>query len=89
LNVLQIYDARSSVRRHAISVTVGGVSMAIAALMPVGFLPVAGLIFFAMGPAHGLFGYWNGRRRERLEASLCQPSGTAAPATPSAGASSV
>jgi hypothetical protein len=42
-----------------------------------------------MGPAHGVFGYMNGRQREKFEASLCQLSGTPLPVTTSADASSV
>ena len=67
LDPLMIYDARASVRRHLISVTIGAISIAIAILLPIGYLPFAGLIFFLMGPAHGLYGYINGRNRERLE----------------------
>ena len=46
----------------------------------------AGITFFLLGPAHGMFGYINGRRRDRLEASLCPPSGTLQPETTSASA---
>ena len=89
LDALAVYDARASIRRHLISVTLGVLPIAIAALFPISFLPLAGLIFFLMGPAHGLFGYLNGRRREQFEASLCQPSGTLPPVTRSAGESTV
>jgi hypothetical protein len=67
LDALMVYDARASMRRHLISVTFGVLSVAIAVLMPIGYLPIAGLIFFLMGPAHGLFGYLNGRNREKYE----------------------
>ena len=70
LDTLATYDARASVRRHAISVTLGLVSIGIAMLLPIGYLPFSGLIFFLMGPAHGVYGYVNGRNRERLEKSL-------------------
>ena len=76
-------------RRHLISVAIGTLSIAIAVLLPPDFLALAGLIFFLMGPAHGFYGYTNGRRRERLEATLCQQaSGTLKPETASADASS-
>jgi uncharacterized membrane protein len=88
LDTLGVYDARASVHRHLISVTVGLLSIAIAVLLPIGYLAYAGLIFFLMAPAHGLFGYINGRNRERLEASLWPPSGTPPSVTTSAGASS-
>jgi uncharacterized membrane protein len=89
LDTLAVYDARASIRRHSISVTLGMLSIAIAVLLPIDYLPFAGLIFFLMGPAHGVFGYINGRRREKFEASLCQPSGIPPPVTRSADASSV
>jgi uncharacterized membrane protein len=89
LDELARYDARASIRRHLISVTVGLLSIAIAVMLPIDYLPFAGLIFFLMGPAHGAFGYVNGRQRERFAASVCQASGTPPPVTRSAGASSV
>lgn len=88
LDALQAYDARSSVRRHGISVAIGALSIAIAVALPADYLGLAGLIYFLMGPAHGFYGYIYGRRRERLEASLCQQaSGTLPPGTASADAS--
>jgi uncharacterized membrane protein len=87
LDALALYDARASVQRHAISVAIGVLSMVIAAALPIQFMSFAGLIFFAMGPAHGVFGYYNGRRRETLEASLCPPSGMPQPEPTSAGGS--
>ena len=88
LGELAVYDVRASIRRHAISVAVGLASVAIAAFLPINYLAFAGLIFFLMGPAHGVYGYLNGRRREKLEASLCRPSGTPPTEPTSAGASS-
>jgi hypothetical protein len=70
LGTMEVYDARASVRRHSISVALGLISFAIAVLFPPAYLAYSGLIFFLMGPAHGVFGYMNGRNRERLEASL-------------------
>jgi hypothetical protein len=66
LDALAVYDARASVARHGISVAIGLASIAIALLLPVSYLPFAGLLFFLLGPAHGFYGYWNGRRRERV-----------------------
>jgi uncharacterized membrane protein len=68
LTPLERYDARASVRRHALSVTIGTVSVLMAWLLPIQYLAFAGLWFFVMGPAHGAFGYFNGRTRERLVA---------------------
>jgi hypothetical protein len=70
LDTLSIYDARASVQRHSISVAIGLMSIAIATVLPINFLAFAGLIFFLMGPAHGVFGYMNGRRREQLAAAV-------------------
>ena len=83
LGELERYDTRASMRRHLVSVAIGSASLAITLIVPQ-YLPFAGLIFFLLGPAHGTYGYLNGRRRRRLEASLCPPSGTGAPATTSA-----
>ena len=58
------------VQRHSISVALGLVSVAIAVFLPLEYLAYSGLIFFLMGPAHGVFGYINGRNRERLEKEL-------------------
>jgi hypothetical protein len=66
LDQLAVFDARSSVRRHAISVTIGVTSVLLALTLPIDYLAFAGLLFFIMGPAHGAFGYMNGRARERL-----------------------
>jgi hypothetical protein len=37
---------------------------------------VALFAVFILGPAHAVYGYRNGRGRDRLEASLCRPSET-------------
>lgn len=87
LDALGVFDARASVRRHSINVTIGGISVAIATLLPIDYLRFGGLIFFLMGPVHGLFGYLNGRARERLQATLAPPSGVPPPATRTADAS--
>lgn len=70
LTALAVFDARASVRRHAISVVLGLISVLIAVAAPIEYLAAAGLLFFLMGPAHGLFGYFNGRARQALEAQL-------------------
>lgn len=75
LDAMAIYDAKASVRRHAISVGFGLASVGIAVAGPPEALPLAGLIYCLMGPAHGAFGYFNGRARVRLEALSCPPSG--------------
>ena len=58
---------RNSLRAHALSMTVGIVSLGLALIGGrVGMF--AGLVFFAMGPAHGLLGYIQGRRVAALSA---------------------
>jgi uncharacterized membrane protein len=66
LDALAIFDARASVRRHGISVAIGTASVLLALILPIEYLAVAGLLFFVMGPAHGTFGWLNGRARERM-----------------------
>jgi hypothetical protein len=63
---MAIYDAQASFSRHMINVTVGTASILVAVLLPERFLAWAGLIFFLLGPLHGGYGYYNGRRRDRL-----------------------
>jgi uncharacterized membrane protein len=89
LDPFGIYDTRASIRRHSVSVAVGLASVMIAMVLPMRYLGVAGLIYFLLGPAHAAFGYWNGRNRKKLEASLCALSGTPPPVTRSADASNV
>jgi uncharacterized membrane protein len=67
LTALESFDARASVRRHAISVTLGTLSVLMAWRLPIEYLAFAGLLFFLMGPAHGLFGYLNARARASFE----------------------
>lgn len=87
LDALAVFDAHAHVRRHLLSVVIGLLSMVIALAASPSYLSLAGLIFILMGPAHGAYGYWNGRVRERLESTLCQPSGTLPPATNTAAGS--
>ena len=68
LNAMDIYDAQANVTRHLINVGLGIVSIAIALFLPQ-LLAFAGLIYFLIGPLQGAFGYYNGRRRDRLEAA--------------------
>jgi len=68
LDTLDLFDARAGMRRHMISVVLGLLSVAIVALLPRD-TAFAGLIVFLLGPAHGIVGYLNGRRRDGLRAS--------------------
>jgi uncharacterized membrane protein len=88
LDALASYDARASIGRHGISAAIGFVSVAIALLLPPAFLAAAGLIFFLLGPAHAVYGYWNGRRRERLQRALGRAAEDGASSSPPATADS-
>lgn len=69
LDRLETFDAWAGARRHLLSVAVGVTSVVLAALLPIRYLAFSGLVFFLMGPLHAANGYFNGRRRERLEAT--------------------
>ena len=86
LGTLAVFDARASVKRHGISVLIGGASVLLAVTSPIEYLKFAGLLFFLLGPAHGAFGHFNGRRRKRLEGQQRPPSAVPTPAATSAGA---
>ena len=68
LTAMDIYDAHANVTRHLINVGLGITSIAITLLLP-HMNAFAGLIYFLIGPLQGAYGYYNGRRRERLEAA--------------------
>jgi len=53
---------------HMLSVSVGLASIVLAAILPIQSLAYSGLVFFLLGPLHGVNGSLNGRRREQLEA---------------------
>ena len=60
---------RNTLRAHALSMTVGAVALLLA-LIGGKLGAFAGLVFFAMGPAHGLLGYLQGRRVTALAARV-------------------
>jgi uncharacterized membrane protein len=66
LDMLATFDARASVKRHSITVTIAIISALLALLAPIDYLALAGLLFFLLGPAHATFGYLNGRARSRI-----------------------
>jgi hypothetical protein len=68
LDAMAVYDAQANVTRHLLNVALAGVSIAIAVFLP-HLLAFAGLIYFLIGPLQGAYGYYNGRRRDRLEAA--------------------
>jgi uncharacterized membrane protein len=66
LDMLATFDARASVKRHSITVTIAALSALLALFAPIDYLALAGLLFFMLGPAHATFGYLNGRARARI-----------------------
>jgi hypothetical protein len=70
LSDLEVFDARTNVAHHLISASVGGLSLAIATVAPLGLAPMAPTSFFLMAPAHFWYGSRSGRRRRALEEQL-------------------
>lgn len=61
----QIFAARTGVRTHLISVTVGLVSIVMALTVPIGWIWTAGVIYSLQGPLHWRNGVLIERRRSR------------------------
>lgn len=69
LDAIGIYDARAGIQRQLISIGIGMVSLLLVVVLPPGWFWLSGFIYALLGPAHGLFGWWSGSRRERFIAS--------------------
>lgn len=69
LNELEVHDTRVEIQANLLYVAVGVLSVAIAAFRVGGRAAAAfsGFTYALLGPVHGLFGYFNRRRRKRLE----------------------
>jgi len=78
LTELQIFDARSAIGHHVVSIVVGMLSLIVALGAPLQFVWIAPTVFFLMGPGHAFYGWRSGRERAELEAELAGT--TAAPA---------
>jgi uncharacterized membrane protein len=70
LGPLEVFDARSGLRRHLLSVAIGTVSILLALLLPMQLFGLSGFIYFLLGPVHGTNGWRTGVARARLTASL-------------------
>ncbi|HEY8234303.1 MAG TPA: hypothetical protein VIJ10_16685, partial [Vicinamibacteria bacterium] len=70
LGTLELFDARSGLRRHLLSVAVGALSIVVALVAPMRLFWVSGFIYFVLGPLHGTIGHRTGVARARLKASL-------------------
>ncbi len=70
LGTLELFDARSGIRRHLLSVGIGVVSIVLALVVPMRLFWMPGFIYFLLGPVQGTNGWRTGVARARLEASL-------------------
>lgn len=70
-----VFDTRTGMRAHALSVSLGVASVIMAATMPMDWrFALSGMIYALEGPFQGVNGYLSGRKRERMF-----PSSTPAP----------
>lgn len=68
LDELECFLTRSSIVTHLITVTISSASVGF--VLAGGVPGVAGILYFLMGPAHGVWGYWSGRRAAQIQAAL-------------------
>ena len=74
LTAEEVYDARSAMRAHGLSVLLGVTSIVLAVTLPGNRVGLAGMIYALEGPFQGIHGYVSGTRREKMF-----PSSTPAP----------
>ncbi|MEM6335198.1 MAG: TMEM175 family protein [Bacteroidota bacterium] len=67
LTQLEQHVTSSAIWTHGIAGSISVVSVVLAA---VGHAPLAGLVYFLMGPLQGAAGYWNGRKAKALRVPL-------------------
>lgn len=70
LTELELFDAQANVVHHLISASIGVISLAVALVAPLRFVPLAPLAFFLMGPGHWYHGVRSGKARHLIEARL-------------------
>lgn len=70
LNELEVFDTKTALGEHVIYVLVGVTSVTIGLFGGSGFVTQAGWFYALLGPIMGVYGYTNGRRRDKLERSL-------------------
>jgi uncharacterized membrane protein len=65
LSGLEAYDARTEMGHQVVSATVGVIAAAWAILAPrrYGLVSISGFLYMFMGPAHGAYSRWAGKRR--------------------------
>jgi uncharacterized membrane protein len=69
LNEVECFDTLESIQYHGIYVLISLLSIAIASLGSLKYLPWAGMVYALLGPVQGLHGFLMGKRRERLIAA--------------------
>ncbi|HEX8456688.1 MAG TPA: TMEM175 family protein [Pyrinomonadaceae bacterium] len=70
LNPLEVLDTRTDFHEHLLHVSIGLLSITLAALGTRGYAALAGFAYFLIGPVLTIHGVIAGRRRKRLEAKL-------------------
>jgi hypothetical protein len=70
LGALDLFDARSGIRRHLLSVAIGVASIVLALVLPGRFFGMSGFVYFLLGPVQGTNGHRTGVARAKLKASL-------------------
>jgi hypothetical protein len=70
LGPLEVFDARSGLRRHLLCVAIGTASILLALVLPMRLFAFSGFIYFLLGPVQGTNGWRTGVARARLAASL-------------------
>ncbi len=70
LGTLELFDARSGLRRHLLSVAIGVASIVLALVLPGRLFWMSGFVYFLLGPVQGTNGHLTGVARARLKASL-------------------
>jgi uncharacterized membrane protein len=72
LSELDLFDVRTAMGHHLVSVTVGLIALAIALGAPHRFAPLSPTAFCLMGPVHWMYGARSARRRAALERTMQQ-----------------
>lgn len=70
LNPMEVFDVRIFLGQHMVSAAVGLVAVGIALFGSKRYGFLSPMAFALMGPAHGLYQMWAGRKRKKLEATL-------------------
>jgi uncharacterized membrane protein len=70
LDPLEVFDTRTALGAHLVSVGVGVVAIAVALFAPMPLPMFSGFTYFLMGPSHWAFGASVGRRRKAVENRL-------------------